>query len=558
MYKQLISLCLVVFLSGCPTTGVKPPTPVFPQEISLVKNPNTNLKVNNVVLPFATKGVPIEIEREKQNTIDVKVFLSDGSVENDVEWFYSDNSIAKIDEGFKIKPLKAGVTNVKAVSKRDNSKFAEFKLITYINNSSPKISPDNKKIALISNKNGYRGIYIMNLDGSEEQQLTNTKDNLGYTESFEWSPQGDKIIFSTNNNSIGICDINNLEINIILKGNSASKFNWSPDGKKIAFNSNIQTSSNHINNTLIINSDGTNLKTIISEDTTYKPPLLNWSPDSKYLGFIFKNNLNIYNTERDNKKFINTARNFSWLADSKNIIFTETIPELPMQTNLPDEGTDIFKINIENNNKETVIKGKGINYTDFTISPDKLKIAMLGSKRVSTFTTEYLQDIYTLSSDDLNFKNITNNKTSTFEFPPLPGADQKSMILVYPQTVYSQILDMSYSNTNLKWLNDNTSIMTNAKTNIQSNGLGIEKLHIISTNSKPVKEYSLPSDYSNYILSITSDGENVYFSSLGDINENQDKVRISEIYSISHNSEPVKLTKDNEKNNILFNRLISN
>jgi len=65
----------------------------------------------------------------------------------------------------------------------------------------PAISPDGTKIAFVSNRDGWNSeIFVMDIDGSNVIQLTNTKDpyHSGHPwhSSPEWSPDGTKIAYT--------------------------------------------------------------------------------------------------------------------------------------------------------------------------------------------------------------------------------------------------------------------------------------------------------------------------------------------------------------------------
>ncbi len=58
--------------------------------------------------------------------------------------------------------------------------------------SQPNWSPDGRKIAFGSERDGNADIYVMNADGSGQQRLTR---NPASDHSADWSPDGRKIVF---------------------------------------------------------------------------------------------------------------------------------------------------------------------------------------------------------------------------------------------------------------------------------------------------------------------------------------------------------------------------
>ena len=61
----------------------------------------------------------------------------------------------------------------------------------------PAISPDGKRIAFSSRRNGYFDIYILDLETGELSRVT---DSLSYDASPSWSPDGQWIVYETYEN----------------------------------------------------------------------------------------------------------------------------------------------------------------------------------------------------------------------------------------------------------------------------------------------------------------------------------------------------------------------
>ena len=116
--------------------------------------------------------------------------------------------------------------------------------------SNPRWSPDGSKIVFASDKldipyehsigemNGFYDIFIMDADGSDIQRLTTNPFN---DRNPFWSPDGEKIVFTSDRNGISnlyyfdLKDMSVKPLTNLLTG--ASSPCWSPDGNKIAFTS---------------------------------------------------------------------------------------------------------------------------------------------------------------------------------------------------------------------------------------------------------------------------------------------------------------------------------
>ena len=100
----------------------------------------------------------------------------------------------------------------------------------------PTLSPDGKRIAFSSSRDGNREIYVMNADGTDQRRLT---DNAASDGSPAWSPDGSSIVFvSDRENSKDIYRIrpNGSGLQRLTVGAQSTRDlpRWSPDGKYLA------------------------------------------------------------------------------------------------------------------------------------------------------------------------------------------------------------------------------------------------------------------------------------------------------------------------------------
>lgn len=159
--------------------------------------------------------------------------------------------------------------------------------ITDISNSPgddqyPSWSPDGKRIAFISHRDGNNEIYVMNADGTGQTRLTNSPEG-----EFDprWSPDGTRIIFSRmmkpsihdifvmNADGSGVTNLTNTpDIHEAYP-------DFSPDGKQIVFSS--FGGSRKPAGIYIMDADGSNVR-LLQAGAQHFP---RWSPDGKYIAF---------------------------------------------------------------------------------------------------------------------------------------------------------------------------------------------------------------------------------------------------------------------------------
>ena len=234
----------------------------------------------------------------------------------------------------------------------DNKKLGGFY------NTSPAISPKGDKIVIISDRDIYLDVYLINsFDGKEIKKVIES----GTTENLE-------------------------ELNVLFPS-----LTWAPDNKRIALSS---------------KSEGYDVIKIIDTDTDddYNLPFkfpgiesVSWSPDGKYIAFLGSNahQSDIYIYNFSTKKVTNLTNDIfsdylpNWSPDSRSLIFSSDRGDLTKE-NFPQDGysmaqlpsyqMDLFKIDIETK--------KITRITDWQLSDEKSAVFSLDGKEI-IFISDY-------------------------------------------------------------------------------------------------------------------------------------------------------------------------
>ena len=158
----------------------------------------------------------------------------------------------------------------------------------------PAWSPDGRKLAFVSRRDGNSEIYVINADGSAQENLTRQPANDSHP---SWSPDGQKIAFVSrrdDNSEIYVMNADGSGLRNVTRTRSNDLDPaWSPDGRAIAFVQKIQTKcapsprdspcNNYETYLSVVNGDGSGLRRL----TTHPVHLFNpsWSADGKTIRY---------------------------------------------------------------------------------------------------------------------------------------------------------------------------------------------------------------------------------------------------------------------------------
>jgi len=208
------------------------------------------------------------------------------------------------------------------------------------NDYHPAWSPDGTKIAFCSPRDGNWEIYAMHADGSNQTRLTN---NAAVDANPSWSPDGTMIAFNSYRDG-------DWEIYVMtpdgsnqtrLTNNAADDDHpsWSPDGTKIAFLSD-RDGNREI---YVMNAGGGGEERVTYNSASDEEPA--WSPDGNRIAFVSDRdgNYEIYvmNADGSNQTRLTTNPAWdygpTWSPDSTKIAFTS----------LRDSNREIYAMNAD-------------------------------------------------------------------------------------------------------------------------------------------------------------------------------------------------------------------
>jgi Tol biopolymer transport system component len=121
----------------------------------------------------------------------------------------------------------------------------------------------------------HRDVYVMNADGSDQRNLTHTREAGEYGAA--WAPDGRTIAFAAydgRSNQIFVINADGSGKRALTHKITETFMSWSPDGRKIAFfDAGIS----------VVNADGSGLRRLARNVAFHGP---SWSPDGRKLTFV--------------------------------------------------------------------------------------------------------------------------------------------------------------------------------------------------------------------------------------------------------------------------------
>ena len=254
--------------------------------------------------------------------------------------------------------------------------------------------PATGRIAFRSDRGGLFDIYIVNFDGTQLRNLTNSlEDEIQMT----WSPDGRKIAFSVDlngNREIFVMDVDGID-RTNLTNHPAEDYRpvWSFGGQKIAFDSD-RDGNREI---YIMNTDGSAQTRLTADPGDDRWAA--WSPDGSRMAFTSNRDgdFEIYVMNADGSGQTNLTNHPAgdyrpaWSPDGQTIAFYS----------LRDGNREVYVMDVDGANQRNLTRSAGDDWSP-SWSPGGGHIAFISFRDGNG-------EIYTMREDGTRQTNVTNN-----------------------------------------------------------------------------------------------------------------------------------------------------
>lgn len=281
-------------------------------------------------------------------------------------------------------------------------------------NTSPAISPQGDKVALITNKRGYFDVVVMNaVTGRVMKTIIKGEDNVDFEElnilrpNLTWSPDGRQLALSTRSGGtidLAIVDYDSGNINRVKfpSLDALGSVAWSPDGEKIAF----QANRGPYTDIFVYNLETGDFQNITNDVFSDSDPA--WSLDSKYVYFssdrgskvqlgTYRTNYNvllnpdlensdIYRVRVGESRAERLTNNDGWREERPIEISNNRLIYISDKNGIPN----VYLMDLENN-ESTPLTDLMVGVRQMSISQDGTKLA------VNSYNSGYL-DIFIINN----------------------------------------------------------------------------------------------------------------------------------------------------------------